>query len=221
MTGIEPTSAGFAATTAPACPAIAAFEAPIVTARLRLRRLRPGDAPALHVLFSHWPIVQWLSGPRWPNGLAETETFLAGMEGERRQGREIYLVIEHDGRPIGGIDWRMRPGSHLQAGVGPNIGYWLAQASWGKGLMSEAAAALCDHIFDVTSEGAIYSGAFAGNVVSLRVQEKIGFVEVGETMLFSNPRGLTLPHVNTLLTRAKRAKRASRQRSTALAADGA
>jgi RimJ/RimL family protein N-acetyltransferase len=42
-----------------------------------------------------------------------------------------------------------------------------------------------------------------GNDASLRVQEKLGFVRDGETMLYSRPRGAEFPHVNTLMTRSR------------------
>ena len=48
---------------------------------------------------------------------------------------------------------------------------------------------------------ALYCGAFAGNDASLRVQEKVGFVRDGKTMLYARPRGGEFPHVNTMLTR--------------------
>ena len=42
-----------------------------------------------------------------------------------------------------------------------------------------------------------------GNLASLRVQEKAGFVHDGETMLHSTPRGGDCPHINTVLTRVR------------------
>ena len=48
----------------------------------------------------------------------------------------------------------------------------------------------------------IYSGVFADNAASLRVQEKLGFVRDGETTLYSKPRGADFPHINTRLTRS-------------------
>ena len=45
--------------------------------------------------------------------------------------------------------------------------------------------------------------AFVENAASLRVQEKVGFVRDGETILHSRPRGGDFPHINTLVTRRR------------------
>jgi len=47
----------------------------------------------------------------------------------------------------------------------------------------------------------VYSGGFADNAASLRVQEKLGFVRDGEIKLYSRPRGSAFLHVNTRLER--------------------
>ena len=43
----------------------------------------------------------------------------------------------------------------------------------------------------------------AGNAASLRIQEKLGFQRDGEAMFYSNPNRKEMPHVNTVLTRAR------------------
>lgn len=68
--------------------------------------------------------------------------------------------------------------------------------------MTEAARAFLAYVFDAQPGDEIYSGAFADNVASLRVQENLGFVRDGETMLYSRPRQAEFAHVNTVLTRA-------------------
>ena len=83
-----------------------------------------------------------------------------------------------------------------------NVGYWLGKQHWGHGYMTEALRALVNHVFALSGADAIYSGAFADNRASLRVQEKAGFVHAGETALFSRPHGRERAHVNTVLTRA-------------------
>jgi RimJ/RimL family protein N-acetyltransferase len=55
--------------------------------------------------------------------------------------------------------------------------------------------------FAAGADDTIYSGAFADNAASLRVQEKVGFVRDGECMLYAQPRREKFPHINTVLTR--------------------
>ena len=68
--------------------------------------------------------------------------------------------------------------------------------------MTEAARGFLAWIFAAHACDTIYSGVFADNGASLRVQEKLGFVRDGETILRSKPRGADFPHVNTKLTRS-------------------
>jgi RimJ/RimL family protein N-acetyltransferase len=58
-------------------------------------------------------------------------------------------------------------------------------------------------LFNNWTGDAVYCGATAQNIASLRVQEKLGFIRAGETMLHSKPRGGEFPHVNTVLTHAR------------------
>ena len=81
------------------------------------------------------------------------------------------------------------------------MGYWLAEPFWGQGYMTEAARAFVEELFRWGVGDRIRSGAFADNLASLRVQEKLGFIRVGESPLFCNPRGAEFPHVDTVLTR--------------------
>ncbi|HEY7552802.1 MAG TPA: GNAT family N-acetyltransferase, partial [Hyphomicrobiaceae bacterium] len=79
---------------------------------------------------------------------------------------------------------------------------WLGRAHWGNGYITEAARGLLACAFAAGAGDTVYSGAFADNAASLRVQEKLGFVRDGETLLYARPRGREFPHVNTKLVRS-------------------
>jgi RimJ/RimL family protein N-acetyltransferase len=173
----------------------------IRTRRLLLRPLGSVDAERLFALFANWEVVRWLSTPPWPYTLDDAKSFVDAQM-DRAAGSGSYLAITLDGTLIGGIDARSnRPeGAPAKA---PVLGYWLGQPYWGQGLMSEAAEAFIPQVFASTGQDTIYSGAFAGNAASLRVQEKLGFDRTGGAMHFSRPRGKTLLHVNTELARSR------------------
>jgi RimJ/RimL family protein N-acetyltransferase len=173
----------------------------IRTERLLLRPLRPEDAGPLFALFNNWNVVRFLSSPPWPYTLADAEWFVSEVIAHSPELDEDALAITQDGHFIGVIGVRLREASVLQRGSGPNIGYWIGEPFWGRGLMSESVRAFVQHIFKLTDADAIFSGAFTENAASLRVQEKTGFVRDGDTTLFSRPRGGSFPHVNTVLTR--------------------
>jgi RimJ/RimL family protein N-acetyltransferase len=172
----------------------------IGTRRLVLRPLRESDAAALFALFNDWEVVRFLSSPPWPYSRKDAETYLRATLAP--DAEEIAFAITFEGKLIGSICVREKPASNLQEGTGPNIGYWLGKHFWGAGCMTEALRALVTHVFTLTRADAIYSGAFADNIASLRVQQKVGFVHAGRTTLLSRPTGHELAHVNTALSRA-------------------
>lgn len=173
----------------------------IGTRRLVLRPLRDGDAAAIFASFNDWDVVRFLSSPPWPYARADAESFVRLML-DPAADAEIAFAVTLNNRLIGSVGVRERPASHLQEGAGPNIGYWLGRKYWGHGYMTEAVRALIGHVFALSRAEAIYSGAFADNLASLRVQEKVGFIHAGNTVLLSRPTGCELAHVNTVLTRA-------------------
>jgi len=174
----------------------------IGTKRLVLRPLRDGDAAAIFALFNDWDVVRWLSSPPWPYTRDDAEGFVRAVLDPACEAAELVFAITLNNKLIGTIGVRERPASHLQQGAGSNIGYWLGKRYWGQGYMTEALRALATHMFALSRADAIYCGAFADNLASLRVQEKTGFVHAGATTLFSRPAGHELAHVNTVLTRA-------------------
>lgn len=180
----------------------AVFPDRLRTERLDLRPLREDEAERLFALFAHWPVVRFLSSPPWPYRLDDAQGFVRHAASIRGAANEAIYAIDEGGVLVGSIHVRMRPPSHLQRAFGPNIGYWLGEPYWGRGYMSEAVRGLAAEIFRLNRGVRIFSGAFAGNAASLRVQEKVGFVRDGETLLYSRPLDADLPHVNTVLTRA-------------------
>jgi RimJ/RimL family protein N-acetyltransferase len=172
----------------------------IRTERLVLRGLRASDAQALFALFNDWEVARRLSSPPWPYTLADAHSFIAGRLNQELTNTTFAITL--DDALIGGIDVRMNAPADVQRAPGPNLGYWLGRPYWGRGYMTEAARGFVAHVFTSDLGDIIYSGAFAENEASLRVQRKLGFVRDGETTLFSRPRNAALQHVNTKLIRA-------------------
>lgn len=55
------------------------------------------------------------------------------------------------------------------------LGYWLAEPYWGRGLMTEAVRAVTRYAFDELGLFRIEAGVFGWNVSSVRVLEKVGY----------------------------------------------
>jgi RimJ/RimL family protein N-acetyltransferase len=172
----------------------------IHTPRLLLRPLETSDAEQLFAQFNNWNVVRWLSAPPWPYALEDARGFISRQAMNAHKLTETTFAITHEGRLIGGIDARFYPSETPRGG--PVLGYWLGEDYWGQGYMTEAARGFLAYAFAANVSDVIYSGVFADNAASLRVQEKLGFVPEGEIMMFAKPRGDHFPHINTVLTRA-------------------
>lgn len=55
------------------------------------------------------------------------------------------------------------------------IGYWLGEDFWGRGIMSEAIPIMVSYIFRNFQVNRIYACVLAGNTASMRVLEQTGF----------------------------------------------
>jgi RimJ/RimL family protein N-acetyltransferase len=180
-----------------ASDAIRSFAGEIVTPRLLLRVATLADAEPMFAIFNDWEIVRWLARPIWPQEFSVYRDSLRHADAERLSGQSLYLAIEVDGQIVGGAAWTVADGLI-------NLGYWIGQRHWGRGFVTEAAGAMCDWIFAETREPAIYSGVFEGNAASMRVQHKLGFIQIGTSVHYSTPRGQDLVHLDTKLTRTAR-----------------
>lgn len=59
------------------------------------------------------------------------------------------------------------------------LGYWLAEPYWGKGIMTQILVLAISGYFSHTDVIRIYANVYADNISSMRVLEKIGFRKCG------------------------------------------
>jgi RimJ/RimL family protein N-acetyltransferase len=173
----------------------------IRTERLLLRPVRPGDADPFFRLLGNWEVVRWLSSPPWPYTLDDARAFVDAHVREDT-GQSTFRAITLDDAPIGGIGVRAGNATEVPD-RSPILGFWLGQPYWGRGYMTEAARGFIGCLFTSTPVDTVYTGAFADNAASLRVQEKLGFERTGEMSLYCRPHGKKRPHVNTKLLRSR------------------
>lgn len=87
-----------------------------------------------------------------------------------RLGRSLNWAIRRpDGHLIGGIGFRDVEGGQAE------LGYWLAKPYWGRGIMTEAVAAVADFGFNELGLKRITARVFHFNAASARVLQKAGF----------------------------------------------
>jgi RimJ/RimL family protein N-acetyltransferase len=144
------------------------------TARFLLRPLISTDADWLAQLFVDPQVNRFLwDGPSAPEHARRTAEAVVSQDLMRSQFG--YWAIQD--RVTGGIHgWAEL--SKLRPWSGPSdeiaISYVLGQASWGRGIATEAAARLLRHAFEVQQLERVMAVIMAANTASKRVLEKLG-----------------------------------------------
>ena len=82
------------------------------------------------------------------------------------------FAIEVDGKAVGSIGAFRQGNIHFRTA---ELGYYLAEEYWGRGIMTSAVRQLCEKLFTETDIIRIFAEPFDYNVGSRRVLEKAGF----------------------------------------------
>jgi RimJ/RimL family protein N-acetyltransferase len=141
----------------------------LATERLVLRAPRRSDVKAIASLADDRRIAANTARIPHPYGIEDAEQFIASVN--KREG-EACFVIMLECAPVGVCSVDLRED-------GPEVGYWLGVAYWGRGFATEAVRALIDHAFGDLEHEALISGARVNNPASRRVLEKCGFQWTG------------------------------------------
>lgn len=162
----------------------------LTTDRLTLRPFAPADAPAVQALCGNWNVARMLAvvPHPYPDGLAED--WIARHAAKRARGEEYAFAIEHDGGVIGAIGLERRGLTRRDT---YELGYWIAETWWSRGLASEAAARIVRFAFEDLGARRLTSGHFDENPASGKVLEKCGFRATGKAELPCAARGQAVP----------------------------
>lgn len=89
-----------------------------------------------------------------------------------RQTPQVSFAIEADGAAVGGIG--VRPGEDVYRVTG-EIGFWLGEDYWGRGIMTGAVTAFSRYAFEAYSLRRLEARVYEWNTASRRVLEKAGY----------------------------------------------
>lgn len=161
----------------------------IETQRLLLRPLQRHDGPAIAAKIDNYEISKNLARVPYPYHLSDAEEFLDWALA--LDNRSAFRVITLKHRPddlIGLIsyDW-------MEEQQKAELGYWLVQAHWRKGLMTEAAIAMVELAFTASGLESLSSCFFNENPASGKVLTRAGFLATGACLQFSKARGEEVP----------------------------
>ena len=137
-----------------------------------LRKWRLSDAKDLAAALSNERILRNLrDGLPFPYTEQDAHDYIAKMLSSDENSTFAYAITV-DGRVVGSIGAFRQSNIHRQTA---ELGYYLAQAYWGRGIMTSAIRQLCRILFDTTDILRIYAEPFAYNTGSRRALEKAGF----------------------------------------------
>ncbi|MCB9510840.1 MAG: GNAT family N-acetyltransferase [Deferribacteres bacterium] len=135
-----------------------------------VRSWEEDDAPALAKYANNRKI--WLNlrdAFPHPYDLQNARQFIEGVQ---EMQPETIFAIATETEAIGSIGFQLGQDVHRHSA---ELGYWLAEPFWGRGIVSEAILALTDFAFQHFNLARIYAEPYASNVASVRVLEKAGF----------------------------------------------
>jgi RimJ/RimL family protein N-acetyltransferase len=138
------------------------------TARLRLRRWQPSDAPDLVRCCNDREIQRWLPPIPVPYTAADAEAFISRLSSEDSD-RIGFAVQTGDVAVAGSIS--ARP---LAPGIA-QIGYWVAPEVRRTGIATESLALLTGWLLEQESTARVQLFTDAENVPSMAVAERAGF----------------------------------------------
>lgn len=110
-----------------------------------------------------------------PYTLADAENFINSCL-EADEICQLFRAITVDGHAVGSVGLLLGRDVYQK---NAELGYWLAEDFWGRGIMTQTVRQFCREGFSRWDIQRIYAEPFAYNIASRRVLEKAGFTLEG------------------------------------------
>jgi len=109
----------------------------------------------------------------FPYTAADAEEWI-GLTAGKTPTQHFAIVV--DGSGVGGIAAEPGEGERRRSA---EVGYWLGEPFWGRGIATEALRAVTDYAFATFDVIRLEAGVFGWNPASARVLEKVGYTLEG------------------------------------------
>ena len=138
----------------------------------KIRKWKLTDAKDIAVALSNKKIQDNLrDGLPYPYSEQDGIDFISSML-SANEDETFAFAITLDDKVIGSIGVFRQQNIHRQTA---EMGYYIAEEYWGKGIMTDAVKQICEYVFKNSDILRIYAEPFAYNIGSCRVLEKAGF----------------------------------------------
>lgn len=138
----------------------------------KIRKWDLADAADLAAALSNKKVQDNLrDGLPYPYTEQDGEEYISAMLSADEKDTFAFAITADD-CVVGSIGVFRQENIHRQTA---ELGYYIAEGYWGKGIMTEAVKQICEYVFDKSDIIRIYAEPFAHNTASCRVLEKAGF----------------------------------------------
>lgn len=143
--------------------------------RFELRKWDLSDAQSIALYANNKNIADFLRNAfPHPYTVADAVSYIHRFKDDTPE--RICCAISIEGMAVGSIGVFAREDVYSKSA---EIGYWLGEPFWNKGIMSEAIRRMCTLAFETLPIVRIYAEPFAHNIGSCRALEKAGFMLEG------------------------------------------
>lgn len=145
----------------------------LVLSKSTIRSFRPADAAALSKHVGTYSVARNMSTIPHPYSLQDAEEWITTASSRTPQTH--FAIAIHD-EVVGGIGVEVGESGRLAVSAHcAEIGYWLGEWFWGRGIMSEALVALTEWAFTELGLVRLHAAVYARNPASARVLAKAGY----------------------------------------------
>lgn len=138
----------------------------------RIRKWELADAKDLAAALSNTKIQDNLrDGLPYPYTEQDGIDYISAMLSADENDTFAFAITVEE-KVIGSIGVFRQDNIHRQTA---EVGYYIAEEYWGKGIMTDAIKQICKYVFEKSDIIRIYAEPFAYNMASCRALEKAGF----------------------------------------------
>jgi len=140
--------------------------------KCKIRKWKLSDAKDLAKALSNRKVQDNLrDGLPYPYLEQDANDYISSML-SANENDTFAFAITIDDKAIGSIGVFRQQNIHRKTA---EMGYYIAEEYWGKGIMTEAVKQICEYVFEHSDIIRIYAEPFSCNMGSCRVLEKAGF----------------------------------------------
>ena len=137
-----------------------------------LRKWRSGDEDAIVKHANNYEVVKYLKDSfPYPYTHADAQRWVYFAS---HQASAHFLAIEVENEVVGCVGIEKQQDVYRKSA---ELGYWIGQEYWNRGIMTHVVSEMVEYAFSKFDIVRLYAHVFEGNIGSVRVLEKAGFVQ--------------------------------------------